>query len=327
MSSTAKPYIAASSATAPQPLRVLLVEDHAADAHLVQHLLDASEDVLFEVTHVTHLELAVALVSKEEFDLVLLDLSLPDGYGSFTIDFAAQFAQRIPVIILTGIEDESLAMNAIHAGAADYICKSALREVHLAKTIECAVERQRRLNLLVGSVSDQIAPEMRDSLHDPITGLMSEALFKDRLEHVLACAERKQEPFAVVALRLNELSEMQSEYAVATLMCSAADCLSRRVRKSDSLARISRDSFGVVISGLSDVAAVNSTVGSLVMSLSSVSLPENSDLPSRDMSTSVGVSIHPDNGCDSSVLLSRAMQFEIATARIGIANQSPQSTF
>ncbi len=130
-----------------------------------------------------------------------------------------------------------------------------------------------------------------------------------------------------MALRLNELSEMQSEYAVATLMCSAADCLSCRVRKSDSLARISRDSFGVVISGLSDVAAVNSTVGSLVMSLSSGSLPENSDLPSRDMSTSVGVSIHPDNGCDSSVLLSRAMQFEFATARIGIANQSPQSTF
>jgi DNA-binding NarL/FixJ family response regulator len=183
------------SETSPRPLRVLRVEDQPADAQLVQDLLEESEDVQIEVDHVTRLDAAVDRMSDEDCDLVLLDLSLPDGYGSFTIDFAAQFARQLPVVILTGIEDDSLARMAIQAGAADYICKSVLSEVQLAKTIESAVERQRRLDRLMGLSLDRVVSGTNDSLHDPVTGLMSEALFKDRLEHTLACSERNQSPF------------------------------------------------------------------------------------------------------------------------------------
>ena len=305
------------------PLRVLLIEDQPADAQLVNDLLGESEDVRFEVAHVTRLDSAVDRMRDEDFDLVLLDLSLPDGYGSFTIEFAAKFAKQLPVVILTGIEDESLARTAIQVGAADYICKSMLGEVHLARTIECAVERQRRLSRLAGLAPDRGLPGVNDSLYDPVTGLMSEALFKDRLEHTLACSERNQSSFTLLALRLNELVEIQSDHAVGELMSSAASCLSRRVRKSDSLARISRDSFGLVINGLSEFAAVNSAVGSFVMSLSSVSLPENALFAAEDLSTSVGVSIHPDNGNDTATLMSRAMQFGFATARIGASSNPP----
>ena len=159
-----------------------------------------SEDVQIKVYHVTRLNAAVDRMSDEDCALVLLDLSLPDGYGSFTIDFAAQFARQLPVVILTGIEDDSLARMAIQAGAADYIiCKSVLSEVQLAKTIESAVERQRRLDRLMGLSLDRVVSGTNDSLHDPVTGLMSEALFKDRLEHTLACSERNQSPFTPMA--------------------------------------------------------------------------------------------------------------------------------
>jgi GGDEF domain-containing protein len=152
---------------------------------------------------------------------------------------------------------------------------------------------------------------------------MTQTLFKDRLEHTLACSERNQEAFAVLALRLNEISKIESDDTTTTLMCSAATCLSRRVRKRDSLARLSRDSFGVVIQGLSNLAAVNSTVGSLVMSLSDVSLPESLALAEGTMSTSVGVSLHPENGFDTAALMNRALQFEFATARIGSPTAQP----
>jgi GGDEF domain-containing protein len=129
-----------------------------------------------------------------------------------------------------------------------------------------------------------------------------------------------------MALRLNELSEIQSDHAVGELMCRAASCLSHRVRKSDSLARILRDSFGLVINGLSQIAAFNSAVGSFVMPLSRFSSPESATFAAEDMSTSVGVSIHPEDGRDAATLISRAMQFEFATARIGSSSSPPSAT-
>ena len=129
-----------------------------------------------------------------------------------------------------------------------------------------------------------------------------------------------------MALRLNELSEIQSDHAVGELMCRAASCLSRRVRKSDSLARILRDSFGLVINGPSQIAAFNSAVGPFVMPLSRFSSPESATFAAEDMSTSVGVSIHPEDGRDAATLMSRAMQFEFATARIGSSSSPPSAT-
>ena len=84
------------SQASPQSLRVLLVEDQPADAQLVNDLLEESEDVRIEVDHVTRLDSAVDRMGDENFELVLLDLSLPDGYGSFTIEFAAKFATQLP---------------------------------------------------------------------------------------------------------------------------------------------------------------------------------------------------------------------------------------
>ncbi|MCP4038706.1 MAG: diguanylate cyclase [bacterium] len=297
------------------PLRVMLVEDRASDAQRVHELLREAVGCQIEVEHVPHLPTAASRAAETEFDLVLLVLSRADGESAAAIECAATLARTLPVVVLTGVGDDALALDAMYAGAAECIPKTDLGMVDLVSTVEREVKRYRRRSR--GS-ANRAELQPRDRFRDPVTGLVSEELFNDRLEHSIARSGRTQEPFAVVALRLNELLTVPNETAAADLMCAAGERLSRRIRKGDTLARIGRDSFAVMINGLSEVAAVNSAVGSLVLSLSDVALPGAASFESQELSASVGVSIHPSDGSDTSALLDRATRFEFATARIAL---------
>ncbi len=124
-------------------LRVLLVEDSASDAALLQeHLLDV-EFERFEVTHVERLDQALTRLGKQAFDVVLLDLSLPDSSGLDTLVRAQQEAPGVPLIILTGLSDQMLAIEAVRHGVQDYLVKGQADERQIAHAIRYAIERQR----------------------------------------------------------------------------------------------------------------------------------------------------------------------------------------
>ncbi|HEY0095743.1 MAG TPA: response regulator, partial [Archangium sp.] len=94
-------------------LRLLLVEDNPGDARLLQEELREVTSVRFEVRHVTRLAEAVAVVGEPGLDVVLLDLSLPDGHGLSNIERMVQAAPMLPLVVLTGTDDEQLAMKAV----------------------------------------------------------------------------------------------------------------------------------------------------------------------------------------------------------------------
>jgi signal transduction histidine kinase/ActR/RegA family two-component response regulator len=123
-------------------IHVLLVEDDDNYARLIAAMLQRS-DVAFKITHVTDLASALKHLDRRPVDAVLLDLTLPDSAGFATFDRVLDFAPGVPIIVLSGLDDRDLAINAVQAGAQDYLVKGQADIRWLSRSISYAIERHR----------------------------------------------------------------------------------------------------------------------------------------------------------------------------------------
>lgn len=124
-------------------IAILLVEDNAGDARLLQEFLGEVTSARFELTQADRLDDAIACLAQNRFDIVLLDLSLPDSQGLNTFLALHRQAPSLPIIVLTGLDDETLAMKAMYEGAQDYLPKGQVDGHLLGRSIRYAIERQR----------------------------------------------------------------------------------------------------------------------------------------------------------------------------------------
>lgn len=124
-----------------EPTRILLVEDNRGDARLLREALGDARNAQFELVHVERLSEALKRLGEERFDVVLLDLSLPDGQGLDTVVRAHRQAKAVPVVVLTGLDDEAMAINALREGAEDYLVKGQIDSHLLVRALRYAVER------------------------------------------------------------------------------------------------------------------------------------------------------------------------------------------
>jgi diguanylate cyclase (GGDEF)-like protein/PAS domain S-box-containing protein len=144
-----------------QAISLLLVEDNALDARLIkEHLLDYT-GTHFNITHAERMTEALNILEKNNIDVILLDLSLPDSEWPATLHKMVDCFQYIPTIVLTGFDDEERAVSSIQKGAQDYLIKNDVTPSLLARTIRHAMERHR-LKLLVDEASENVREsEMR----------------------------------------------------------------------------------------------------------------------------------------------------------------------
>jgi PAS domain S-box-containing protein len=128
-------------------IKVLLVEDNPGDARLVQEMLtDASESspgLTFRVSRAERLTRALDILAAESFDLILLDLSLPDSHGLDTVHQTLDTAPELPVVVMSGLGNQDVALAAVQAGAQDYLVKGHVDEYSLPRAIHYAIERKR----------------------------------------------------------------------------------------------------------------------------------------------------------------------------------------
>ncbi|QLE43890.1 hybrid sensor histidine kinase/response regulator [Nostoc sp. C052] len=145
-------------------IHILLVEDSASDAHLLRRIFLHTDQEKWQMLHVERLSEAIdasrensastlnnsQIVSRRQrrFDLVLLDLSLPDSIGLETLKEYRAAVPDIPVVVLTGLDDEDLAMQALAEGAQDYLVKDQITIQRLVRAIRYAIERSEILNQL-----------------------------------------------------------------------------------------------------------------------------------------------------------------------------------
>jgi DNA-binding response OmpR family regulator len=134
-----------SNATEPEPLRILLVEDDPEDAQLVREALGGLTWFAHTLTHAWRFAEALELLEGWTFDVVLLDLWLPDASGFDTLAGVRGRSPGTPVVVLTGMDDESFGIDAVRHGAHDYLVKGRVDGRALARSIRDAIERRRGL--------------------------------------------------------------------------------------------------------------------------------------------------------------------------------------
>ena len=125
------------------PLRVLLIEDNPGDARLIRETLKDIKDFRFTLEHVDLLAEGLKRLASEKPDVLLLDLSLPDSAGLDTVAKVRQQAPGLPVVVLTGLEDENTGIKAVKIGAQDFLVKGQADGALLGRALRYAVERKR----------------------------------------------------------------------------------------------------------------------------------------------------------------------------------------
>ena len=154
-------------------IRVLLVEDNPGDARLVQELLAEATGVQFDAVWAQRLDEGIEQKKAGEFDVVLLDLGLPDSSGLETYQNMYFAASESPIVVLTGQDDQELGITALQAGAQDYLPKGlGLVAETLVRTLRYAVERHRQQNaldeikdmLLQAQAAENVGVEIREPL-------------------------------------------------------------------------------------------------------------------------------------------------------------------
>ncbi len=129
-------------------MRVLLIEDNEDDVTLIREMLSEKEDMEVKLDWADRLSTGLARLTQGKIDLVLLDLSLPDSHGLDTFTAVQAHAQDLPIVVLTGLDDEAMAGQAVRRGAQDYLVKGRLDGDILSRAARYAVDRKQAENAL-----------------------------------------------------------------------------------------------------------------------------------------------------------------------------------
>lgn len=126
-----------------EPLIVLLIEDNPAEARLLRELLAEAAGPRYAILHADRLSTGLRVLAGGSVNAVLLDLSLPDGSGLDTFHAVHRRVPDVPIVVLTGLDDEQLALQAMHEGAQDYLTKQSFDGRLLDRSLRYAVQRKR----------------------------------------------------------------------------------------------------------------------------------------------------------------------------------------
>ncbi|MCP9447391.1 MAG: diguanylate cyclase [Nitrospira sp.] len=276
-------------------LKILLIEDNETDALLTQDILAEWSVGSFEVTHVVRLDEAIDRLARDRFDAVLLDLSLPDGYGLASLGQIQAATPRIPIIVLSGLSDQALALQAVQSGAQDYLVKGRNQGELLARSIRYSIERKRaeeRLTYL--------------AQYDQLTGLVNRTLFRDRLLHAMARSKRLGQLLGLMLLdldRFKTVNDTLGHEAGDHVLKTAADRIKTCVREADTVARMGGDEFTIILEGLSHEDDIIHVAERITQSMTEPFFLESGR---ASIGISIGITVYPLDDHDIDDLLRHA---------------------
>lgn len=215
-----------------------MVEDNPGDVRLIREMLAEADDDSFHVEHVNQLSAGLERLIQPGIQVVLLDLSLPDSQSLNTFTQLYSHTPDIPVIILTGLDDENLGQMAVREGAQDYLVKGQITSSTLVRAIRFAIERQR----LVAELNTR-------SLVDPLTNLYNRRAFFALADRQIHIADRSQRGLLALFMDVDNFKQINDSLGHMIgdeVLEVVASVLRDTFRHSDILARLGGDEFAVL---------------------------------------------------------------------------------
>lgn len=163
-------------------VRVLLIEDNPGDANLIRERLVEVRDTTFDLEHADRLSTGLACLAGRKTDVILLDLSLPESQGLDTFTRVHGQVPEVPIVVLTGIDDERLAVKAVQEGAQDYLFKGVADGKVLSRVMRYAIER-KRVEAKLRHYAERLRT-LRDIDQAILAAQSSEAIAKTTLHHI-----------------------------------------------------------------------------------------------------------------------------------------------
>jgi diguanylate cyclase (GGDEF)-like protein len=226
-----------------QPIRVLLIDHDVAERTRVEHALTTAhgggpETAAFEVESLGTLSAGLARLAQGGIDAVLLELTLPDSGGVETVVQVREAFPDVPIVVLTSVDDEQLALRVIATGAQDYLVKSRIHATVILRVLLYARERSRRQS------------ELRQlAMVDSLTGLHNRRGFLTFAEQLVRLARRTARPLVLLFIDLDHLkrvNDTQGHEAGDQTLLEVAALLRGTFRATDVIGRIGGDEFVVL---------------------------------------------------------------------------------
>jgi diguanylate cyclase (GGDEF)-like protein len=287
---------------------VLLVEDNPGDARLVIELLREETADAFKVVHVEQLADARQQVMESGTGCVLLDLSLPDAARLEALMQLRAAAPDVPIVILSGLQDELLAVKAVQEGAQDYLVKGRVDGAGIGRSIRYAVERK--------ALEMQTAHK---ALHDHLTGLANRDLLHDRLKHAITRARRHDSLIGVMFMDLDGFKPINDRLGHEVgdkLLVALARRLEEGLRGSDTPARFGGDEFVVLCEDVADEQHVIAIAERLQRAIAE---PFRIDDHELAVSSSMGVVVSDGRDRSAGELIRNADETMYRAKRLGLA--------
>ena len=239
------------------PLRVLIVEDDPHDAMLLRTYLSRAGAAALEMRHVVSLSSAREVAATERLDIALVDLGLPDARHLDALHGLREVAPDLPVIVVTGREDDGLAAEALYHGAEDYLTKSNFDQNILSRAIRYSIERHRGRRDL-----DALTRQLRDMngrlesllLIDPLTEQLNRRGLERSLSEAIERLSREGKPHLAFFVDLDHFKEINDRYGHDSgdaALIEVALKLAEAGRAGDAVGRVGGDEFVLIMPGAS----------------------------------------------------------------------------
>ena len=257
-------------------------------------MLHDSASMRLTVDHATSVHHAIDALAREQYDVALVDLGLPDAQDLEALDAVAGASPDLPVIILSSTENEALALHAVKGGAQDYLIKGQATSELLLRAIRYAIERKHS-ELHIRHLA----------YYDSLTLLPNRRLLIEHLGLALRRASRANTVVGVFFIDVDHFKQINDAFGHAAgdrVLTQLAERLSQSLRKTDTLARLSGDEF-VAIVEVNHARALALVAESLQRCLTT---PFSAAEEELFATVSIGVSSFPNDGSDVNELMRNA---------------------
>lgn len=234
-------------------IRVLVIDNDTEDIHFLRSVLCEDKSSLFRLDFADNLDHGIERLRANDIDIILIDLALPHAGGLEGFDNLYAQVPQIPVIVLTSLDDETIALEAVRRGAQDYLLKDELERTFLTRSIRYAIERhrvKRELDLVTHEL--RIANErlVKLTFLDPLTGLLNRRGLENAIAREIQWTRRDGSDLLVLLVDLDDFKRINDALGHAVgdvVLKEIARKLKSALRSTDYIARIGGDEFMILL--------------------------------------------------------------------------------